>query len=202
MMMTGCSSMSNTTRAHCRSAAGAAGGGIGHAVGNTAAGRGDRRRGRHRRHRRGDRQRHRPPPGAEGHPAGAGDRRCQPGGGPASRTGRNSAVGNGTADTLTINQDPTSPTVYHPTADQIVWLQQNGVHDSVITEMQATAARQPTVVYPRGPPTTVIVEDQPPVAVRSDMATTDGGNRPLYGLSPRERGARSKAASSDPHHGF
>ncbi len=169
MLMTGCSCMSNTDKGTLAGAgAGAvAGGVIGHAVGNTAAGAviggvvgavTGSAIGNDIDHRQEQKAIQQAVATDVANQAEAQHRGLE-------EIQRLSA--NGTADALIINQIRTSPTVYHLTADQIVWLQQNGVHDSVITEMQATAARQPTVVYPGGPPpTTVIVEDRPPVAVR------------------------------------
>jgi hypothetical protein len=63
-----------------------------------------------------------------------------------------------------IDQIRTSRVVYRLTSDQIVWLNQQGVHPSVVAEMQATAYRSPQrVVYTSAPPPVVVVEPGPPV---------------------------------------
>jgi len=70
----------------------------------------------------------------------------------------------GTNDTLIINEIRTTGAIYQLSPNDILWLQQNGVHDGVIAEMQATAARGP-VVFQQGPPLqpgVVIVEERPP----------------------------------------
>jgi hypothetical protein len=62
-----------------------------------------------------------------------------------------------------IDQIRTSGVVYRLTSDQIVWLNQQGVHPSVVQEMQATAYRTPRrVVYTAAPPPVVVVEPGPP----------------------------------------
>jgi hypothetical protein len=66
----------------------------------------------------------------------------------------------GVSDNLIINQIRTSGTRYNLNAEWIVWLQNNGVSQAVITEMQNTAYRgrrnyydDPAVyVYPPPPP--------------------------------------------------
>jgi uncharacterized protein YcfJ len=73
---------------------------------------------------------------------------------------------NGTRDEIIINQIRTSGSVYRLTADQILWLQTYGVHDSVIREMQATAYRAPRAVYTATPvyqPVYVYEPAPPPV---------------------------------------
>jgi len=57
----------------------------------------------------------------------------------------------GTSDGVIINQIRASGSQYRLTADQILWLQQYGVHDSVVREMQATAYRAPRAVYTSAP---------------------------------------------------
>jgi Glycine zipper len=69
----------------------------------------------------------------------------------------------GTNDAIIINEIRTTGAVYQLSTKDILWLQQNGVHDAVIAEMQATATRPP-VVYRQGAvvqPGVVIVEDRP-----------------------------------------
>jgi hypothetical protein len=67
-----------------------------------------------------------------------------------------------------VEQIRTSGVVYRLTSDQVIWLNQNGVHPSVVTTMQDTAYRAPgRVVYTAAP---VVVEQPvyvgpPPVAV-------------------------------------
>jgi surface antigen len=73
---------------------------------------------------------------------------------------------NGTSDVVIINQIRNSGAVYNLTSDDIVYLKQNGVHDPVITEMQATAIRAPGRVYTAVPVEPVYVyPSPPPVAV-------------------------------------
>jgi hypothetical protein len=69
----------------------------------------------------------------------------------------------GTSDGVIINQIRASGSVYRLTADQILWLQQYGVHDSVIREMQATAYRAPRAVYTAAP--VYVYEPAPPPVV-------------------------------------
>jgi hypothetical protein len=65
-----------------------------------------------------------------------------------------------------IDQIRTSGVVYQLTSDQLVWLNQQGVHPSVIQEMQATAYRTPRrVVYTAAPPPVYVVEPAPVVGV-------------------------------------
>jgi Glycine zipper len=66
---------------------------------------------------------------------------------------------NGTSDAIIIEQIRTSGTPFHLSADQIVWLKQNGVHDNVIQEMQMTAYR------PAPPPPVMVVHEQPPPVI-------------------------------------
>jgi hypothetical protein len=63
-----------------------------------------------------------------------------------------------------IDQIRSSGIVYRLTPDQLVWLNQQGVHSSVIQEMQSTAYRSPRrVVYTSAPPpAVVVVEPAPP----------------------------------------
>jgi hypothetical protein len=52
-------------------------------------------------------------------------------------------------DSEIIDQIRTSGAVYHPNADQLLYLNQNGVHEAVIREVQATAYR-PARAIPAG----------------------------------------------------
>lgn len=78
---------------------------------------------------------------------------------PLSLTDIASLTQSNTSDDIIINQIRASGSIYHMTAAQIQWLQQNGVHDAVIREMQATAWRAPRPVYGAPPP--VVVVEQP-----------------------------------------
>jgi hypothetical protein len=49
----------------------------------------------------------------------------------------------GTGDQIIINQIRATRSVYHLTAEQITWLQEQGVSEGVIGEMQQTALRSP-----------------------------------------------------------
>jgi hypothetical protein len=66
-----------------------------------------------------------------------------------------------------IDQIRSSNVVYRLNSDQVIWLNQQGVNQAVISEMQATAYRAPGRVYYTAAP--VIVEQPvyapPPVAV-------------------------------------
>jgi len=70
-------------------------------------------------------------------------------------------------DNQIIDQIRTSGAVYHLTSDQLIYLNQNGVHQVVINELQATAYRPPQRVYvPQPPPPgVVLVEPEPPPPV-------------------------------------
>ncbi len=71
---------------------------------------------------------------------------------------------NGTPDDIIMNQIRTSGVVYHLRSEDILYLQQNGVHPCVIETMQATAAAPPPgVVYVANPPPVVIYREPPPV---------------------------------------
>jgi uncharacterized protein YcfJ len=76
---------------------------------------------------------------------------------------------NGVGDGVIIEQVRVSGTVYHLTADQILWLRDNGVSEAVIREMQATAHRPPgpPVVYQRVVPyqRVYVVDPYPPPPV-------------------------------------
>jgi hypothetical protein len=66
----------------------------------------------------------------------------------------------GVSENIIISQIRTSPTVFSLSATDIVWLKEQGVTDHVITEMQMTATRYPGRVY-----RPVYVVDPPPVSV-------------------------------------
>jgi hypothetical protein len=75
---------------------------------------------------------------------------------------------NGSSDALIIEQIRTTGSVYHLSADEIIWLQNNGVREPVIREMQATASRTPARVYTAAPvvqPVYVVEPGPPPPAV-------------------------------------
>jgi hypothetical protein len=71
----------------------------------------------------------------------------------------------GVADNQVIDQIRTSGAIYHLTADQLIYLNQNGVHQAVIGELQATAYRTPRRVFVEQPPPVVYVEPAPPPPV-------------------------------------
>jgi hypothetical protein len=65
------------------------------------------------------------------------------------------------SDDIIINQIRTTRSVYAPlTTDQILWLRQQGVSETIIREMQATAYRYPRRVYTEAP--VVVYEPAPP----------------------------------------
>jgi hypothetical protein len=70
------------------------------------------------------------------------------------------------SDPVIINQIRSSYSVYQLSAQDTMWLKQNGVSDTVITEMMATASRYPRRVYTDAPvyadPPVVVVEPPPP----------------------------------------
>jgi hypothetical protein len=73
----------------------------------------------------------------------------------------------GVGDGVIIDQIRLSGIVYNLSAEQIIWLQQSGVHEPVIREMQATAYRPGRRVYVAqpvyaAPPPVVVVEPAPP----------------------------------------
>jgi hypothetical protein len=73
---------------------------------------------------------------------------------------------NGTSDDIIINQIQTTGTVFRLTGSDVIWLQQNGVHDCVVKAMQATANLPPPVVYMNEPPpprVVYVLEPPPPV---------------------------------------
>jgi Glycine zipper len=68
---------------------------------------------------------------------------------------------NGVSEGVIIEQIRTSGVVYNLSSTDLIWLKEQGVSDRVIYEMQATATRYPGRYY-RQP---VYVVDPPPVAV-------------------------------------
>ncbi len=71
------------------------------------------------------------------------------------------------SDPVIISQIRSSHSVYQLSAQDTIWLKQNGVSDAVITEMMATA-RYPRRVYTAAPvygEPVYVVEPPPPVAV-------------------------------------
>jgi hypothetical protein len=66
------------------------------------------------------------------------------------------------SDGIIINQIRTTGSVYNLTAQQIVWLREQGVSEGVIAEMQATAYRPARRVYTAAP---VVVYEPPPPPV-------------------------------------
>jgi hypothetical protein len=71
-------------------------------------------------------------------------------------------TGSAASDDVIIGQIRSTGSVYFLTAEQIIWLQNNGVREPVIREMQATATR-PRRVYTAVPVQPVyVVEPSPP----------------------------------------
>ena len=77
-------------------------------------------------------------------------------GGPLSLEQVRDLVQSNVADAVIIDQIRLTRSVYQLTPDQIVWLKQVGVSDTVIYAMQETASY-------RGPRRVVVVEQAPPV---------------------------------------
>jgi hypothetical protein len=73
------------------------------------------------------------------------------------------------SDGVIINQIRASGSVYQLSAQDTIWLKQNGVSDAVVTEMMATAQRYPRRVYTAvpvyGEPVIVAEPPPPPVTV-------------------------------------
>ena len=61
-----------------------------------------------------------------------------------------------------IDQIRTSGGIYHLTSDQLIYLNQNGVHQVVIQELQATAYRTPRRIYVEQPPPPVVFVEPAP----------------------------------------
>jgi outer membrane lipoprotein SlyB len=84
------------------------------------------------------------------------------------------------SDNLIIEQIRVTGSVFHLSAQDIVWLKQNGVSDAVIYEMQVTAQRPMRRVYssaPCYPPANVVVVEEapPPVGVGFGVGYTHYG---------------------------
>jgi hypothetical protein len=67
------------------------------------------------------------------------------------------------SDDLIISDIRTTGSCFHLSAQDTIWLKQNGVSDRVIQEMMASANRYPRRVYVAEP--AYVVEPAPPVAV-------------------------------------
>ncbi len=88
-------------------------------------------------------------------------------------------TGSGASDDVIINQIRTTGSVYYGlSAEQIIWLQSNGVREPVIREMQATVTR-PRSVYTAVPVQPVYVVDPypPPPPVGVGVGVTYVGGR-------------------------
>lgn len=83
----------------------------------------------------------------------------------------------GVSDAIIIDQIRVSGVVYNLTADEILWLQQNGVHEVVIREMQQSVYRTGPrrVVYTQAP--VYVVEPYPPPVGVGFGVTYVGGRR-------------------------
>jgi hypothetical protein len=68
----------------------------------------------------------------------------------------------GTSDSVIIDQIRLTGSVYHLSAQDLMWLQDNGVREPVVREMQATAYRPVRRIYTAAPPPVVVVEPPPP----------------------------------------
>jgi hypothetical protein len=83
------------------------------------------------------------------------------------------------SDEVIINHIRTSGTVFHLSAQDTIWLKENGVSDRVVAEMQATAGRPPRrVVYTTAPvyaQPVYVVEPAPPPPVGFGFAYTHVG---------------------------
>ncbi len=83
------------------------------------------------------------------------------------------------SDDLIIADIRASGSVFQLSAQDTIWLKQNGVSDRVIQEMMATAYRVPRRVYTAtpvyGPPVYVVEPPPPPVSVGIGFGYTAGG---------------------------
>jgi hypothetical protein len=70
---------------------------------------------------------------------------------------------NHVTDDLIISQIRSTGSVFHLSANDTIWLKQNGVSDCVVKEMLASANRVPRRVYSAEP--VYVVEPPPPVSV-------------------------------------
>jgi hypothetical protein len=72
------------------------------------------------------------------------------------------------SDDLIISDIRSTGSVFHLSAQDTIWLKQNGVSDRVVQEMMATAYRYPRRVYTAAPAyaqPVYVVEQPPPVSV-------------------------------------
>jgi hypothetical protein len=68
----------------------------------------------------------------------------------------------GVSESVIISQIRTTPAAFHLSGTDVIWLKEQGVSDNVVREMQLTATRYPSPVPVYRP---VYVVDPPPVAV-------------------------------------
>src|SRR5262245_20911189 len=80
----------------------------------------------------------------------------------------------GSSDAIIINQIRVGGGVYHLTGQDLLYLQQSGVREPVIAELQATAVRPPRAVYTEAP---VYVVPGPPPPVGVGVGVTYMGGR-------------------------
>ncbi len=87
-------------------------------------------------------------------------------------------TGSGASDDVIIGQIRASGSIYLLTAEQLIWLQNSGVREPVIREMQATATR-PRQIYTAVPVQPVYVADPgpPPVGVGVGVTYVGGFRR-------------------------
>jgi hypothetical protein len=83
----------------------------------------------------------------------------------------------GTSDDVIINQIRSTGSVYRPTADDILYLQNSGVREPVIREVQASAYRAPPARYVYTPAPVYVVEPAPPPPAVGFGVTYVGGRR-------------------------
>jgi len=84
------------------------------------------------------------------------------------------------SDDVIINQIRSRGCVFNLSAEDTIYLKQNGVSDRVVAEMQATAARVPRRVYSSAPVYTqpvYVVEPNPPPVVGLGFGYTHVGRR-------------------------
>jgi hypothetical protein len=78
------------------------------------------------------------------------------------------------SDEVIVSDIRASGSVYHLSAQDTIWLKQNGVSDRVVQEMMATATRYPQRVYAAAPvygePVYVVEPPPPPVSVGIGVA--------------------------------
>jgi hypothetical protein len=80
----------------------------------------------------------------------------------------------GLSDAIIINEIRTTGSVFQLSADDVVWLQNQGVREPIIAEMQATATR-PRVVYAAAPAPAVSYAEPPPPPVGVGVGIGIGG---------------------------